>query len=179
VTADQSFFIKVGEESEIALANAIDDDACSLFAQAGIRVDFPPEHPFVQREVARWMAAARAKRLRFACAPSGEPVGFAAMDYVDAKPFLHQLSVRPAWGRRGIGRQLIAAAIDWARPQGELWLTTYRHVPWNGPWYARLGFIESDAAEWGPTLRSLVADERANLAASEHRMVMRLRITEP
>ena len=55
---------------------------------------------------------------------------------------LEQLSVLPAQGRRGIGGALVAAALEEARWAGydEMSLCTYRDVPWNGPFYARLGF---------------------------------------
>jgi hypothetical protein len=39
---------------------------------------------------------------------------------------------------------LLDAARDHARAQGlaALTLTTFRHVAWNGPFYARYGFVE-------------------------------------
>jgi len=47
---------------------------------------------------------------------------------------------------RGVGRRLIGHVIAWARAEGfvSLSLTTFRNVPWNGPFYASLGFVEDD-----------------------------------
>ncbi len=61
---------------------------------------------------------------------------------------LEQLSVRlPEHGRRGVGTALVHAACEEARWAGHdsLTLCTYRDVPWNGPFYRRLGFSEDPA----------------------------------
>ena len=51
---------------------------------------------------------------------------------------------------QGLGRRLLAFAIDEARRRGlaGLSLTTFRDVPWNAPFYASAGFeiVERDAA---------------------------------
>ena len=75
---------------------------------------------------------------------TGEPpVGFACVDMVDGIPHLWQLSVHPEHARRGLGRALVEAVCDWARADGHdaVTLTTFRDVPWNGPFYASLGFV--------------------------------------
>jgi GNAT superfamily N-acetyltransferase len=81
--------------------------------------------------------------------PVGAPVGFAHVEYVDGFAYLAQLSVLPAVMRSGIGSALVRAAMAeaWQLGFGALSLTTYRDLPWNGPFYARLGFVEVDAPE--------------------------------
>jgi GNAT superfamily N-acetyltransferase len=86
------------------------------------------------------------------------PVAFAYVDWLDGHLHLHQIAVHPRHGRRGIGSALMAAVIARAGNAG-VTLTTFRDVPWNGPWYAHLGFAE--LAEPGPGLSALVALERA------------------
>ena len=45
------------------------------------------------------------------------------------------------WQGKGIGRRLIACVADRpAKGLASLTLTTFRDVPWNAPFYARLGF---------------------------------------
>lgn len=86
------------------------------------------------------------------------PQGFARLDVLRndagdvAAPgtvHLEQLSVDPDHGRRGVGRALLRAAVAWAIEQGygELTLATYRDVPWNGPFYASEGFVETAAVD--------------------------------
>ena len=71
-----------------------------------------------------------------------KPVGYLLIDVVDAAAHIEQVSVHPHQARRGIGSELIDEAASWARAQGlrALTLTTYTDVPWNGPYYERLGF---------------------------------------
>jgi GNAT superfamily N-acetyltransferase len=61
---------------------------------------------------------------------------------------LEQLSVLPEHGRRGHGRALVEAAKKEARRRGYQWLSlrTYADVPWNGPFYAVAGFVETKPA---------------------------------
>ncbi|GCD88353.1 GCN5 family N-acetyltransferase [Nocardioides sp. LS1] len=74
----------------------------------------------------------------------GEVVGFAHVLDVEGHAHLEQISVVPEHGRRGIGSSLVAAVLEEARWQGydEMSLCTYRDLPWNGPFYAGLGFVE-------------------------------------
>jgi GNAT superfamily N-acetyltransferase len=71
------------------------------------------------------------------------PQGFASIGSLAGGVHLEQLSVHPDHGRRGIGRALLRAAIDWATAHrhDELTLATYRDVPWNAPFYASEGFV--------------------------------------
>jgi GNAT superfamily N-acetyltransferase len=81
---------------------------------------------------------------------TGEPpVGLCRIDALEDGAHLEQLSVHPEHGRRGIGRSLLRAGISWAtdRDYDELTLTTYRDVPWNGPFYTSEGFVEIGPAD--------------------------------
>jgi ribosomal protein S18 acetylase RimI-like enzyme len=90
------------------------------------------------------------------------PVGYLLVDVVDGAGHIEQVSVHPRYARRGFGRGLIDRAAAWARGRGlrALTLTTYVDVPWNGPYYERLGFRFLAPAEETPGLRALRAHER-------------------
>ncbi len=92
-----------------------------------------------------------------------EPVGFAAATDLDGALFVIEMDVVPAHQGRGLGRALIEAAIDHAR-----WafypavaLTTDRYIPFNAPFYARLGFVELRREDLSPGLRAVLAREAA------------------
>lgn len=89
------------------------------------------------------------------------PVGFVHVLEVDGDAHLEQLSVIPSAGRQGHGRALVSAAFDEARERGytRLTLRTYAEVPWNAPFYASCGFLESIPET--PFLRRLVETEAA------------------
>ncbi|MFJ4225810.1 GNAT family N-acetyltransferase [Microbacterium sp. NPDC089695] len=73
------------------------------------------------------------------------PVGFVHVLDVDGHAHLEQLSVLPESGQQGYGRSLVTAALDEARERGytRVTLRTYADIPWNAPFYASCGFLES------------------------------------
>lgn len=102
------------------------------------------------------------------------PVGFILTEAHSSSLFIVELSVDLDWQGKGIGRQLIACVADHARKLGltSLTLTTFRDVPWNAPFYARLGFEQ--IAELTAELRQKRDDEAAHGLAYESRCAMRL-----
>lgn len=89
----------------------------------------------------------------------GTAVGFVHVMEVDGSAHLEQLSVMPSAGRQGHGRALVEAAMDETRRRGHsrLTLRTYAEIPWNAPFYASCGFLESIPET--PFLRGLVNTE--------------------
>jgi len=89
------------------------------------------------------------------------PVGFVCVELVDGNPHIWQLAVHPDHGRQGLGRAVVEAACEWARSErfDGITLTTYRDVPWNGPFYESLGFVTLDALR--PGLQAIREHERA------------------
>ena len=63
-----------------------------------------------------------------------------------------------------MGRALLAHAADHAREEGltALTLTTFTDVPWNAPYYARLGFRPLPEADLTPGLREIRRAEAAH-----------------
>lgn len=116
--------LRAARMGELELVVAIDDDACSLYVEAGRDIELPQQHAsFVVAERARWGESIQAGRVVVAVTAEGEPIGFASLGFVDAEAHLQQVSVRRAWMRRGVGRALTEHAIAWG--QEALWLTTY------------------------------------------------------
>lgn len=72
----------------------------------------------------------------------GEITGFVSCQQVDVDLHVWELDVALPFQQRGLGRRLINCAIDHALEQGleALTLTTFRDVPFNGPFYASVGF---------------------------------------
>ena len=108
------------------------------------------------------------------------PVGFAHVELVEPTAVhLHELDVHPDHGRRGLGTRLVKAVCAWAQTRGDLPVTlaTFREVPWNMPFYARLGFEEIPRAELSSALRSVVENEAGRGLDPARRLVMRWRPT--
>jgi len=96
------------------------------------------------------------------------PVAYLISDIVDGCAHIEQVSVAPSHARRGLGAALIdhLAAVT-GRP---LTLTTFRDVPWNAPYYERLGFR---VFEPGPELAALIRREATTIPGDAPRVAMR------
>lgn len=103
-----------------------------------------------------------------------QPVGFILAETHVSSLFIVELSVHLDWQGKGIGRRLIACVADQARKRGlaSLTLTTFRDVPWNAPFYARLGFEMITTLT--PELREKREEETAHGLAHDARCAMRL-----
>jgi predicted N-acetyltransferase YhbS len=72
------------------------------------------------------------------------PIAFVMFRPVEDGLYIEQLDVLPAFAGRRIGAALLDAVAERARASGlkRLTLSTFRDVPWNAPYYRRLGFID-------------------------------------
>lgn len=103
----------------------------------------------------------------------GEPVvGFAHVLDLGGHLHLEQLAVDPPHGRRGLGSALVEEVCRVAASRGHdrVTLRTFADVPWNAPFYARLGFVEIPDPDWMAPL--LAAEARIGLPASGRRVAM-------
>ncbi|MCX5203327.1 GNAT family N-acetyltransferase [Streptomyces sp. NBC_00237] len=90
--------------------------------------------------------------------PADLPAAYLIWQEVDGAAHIDQVSVHPRLARRGAGRALIER-LDRESGYGALTLTTFAQVPWNAPYYARLGFRTLDGGELTLGLREIVAEE--------------------
>lgn len=105
---------------------------------------------------------------------SDHPIGYILLERLDGHAHIEQVTVHPAYARRGIGAALIDTAARWAEANGlhSLTLTTFADVPWNAPYYSRLGFRLAPESEWGAGMRRRVAREAEHGLDSWPRVVM-------
>ena len=103
------------------------------------------------------------------------PVAYLVAEPVDGGLHVEQVSVHPRAARRGVGRRLIEHVADVARADGfpALTLTTFTEVPWNAPYYQRLGFAVVPDDTLTPGLRRIVDAEAAIGLDRWPRVVMR------
>lgn len=87
-------------------------------------------------------------------AAGGEIAAFVMFRPVGDSLYIEQIDVLPAFERRRIGASLIDAVAERARAGGlpRLSLSTFRDVPWNAPYYRRLGFLDIDDKKLAPDL---------------------------
>ncbi len=105
----------------------------------------------------------------------GHAVGYAMASIVDDEAHLDQISVIGAAAGHRVGLRLLDVVLVWARASGMAWitLTTFRNVPWNGPYYERLGFVVLESNEMGLGLDRIRAEESLGGLDVEERVAMR------
>jgi GNAT superfamily N-acetyltransferase len=106
------------------------------------------------------------------------PVGFAIVRVVDDAAHIQEIDVHPDYGRRGIGTSLIRSVCTWASSAelAAVTLTTFRHLPWNAPFYERLGFRPLEAGELTPGLAKIFRTEVTRGLDPAKRVAMRLQL---
>ena len=103
-----------------------------------------------------------------------EMAGFLVSEPFTRELHIWEMDVHPRFQNRGIGAGLLRACQIDARNAGfrALTLTTFRDVPWNGPFYAKLGFEEVTALDAHPRLASELALEADHGLPAERRCAM-------
>jgi ribosomal protein S18 acetylase RimI-like enzyme len=166
-----AYTIRYARSDDLIYLNAIELAAAQAFraTRHAFVANFPPLPP------AELQAAQSAGRLFVATDATDAPVAFAVVDLVDNAAHIHELDVHPNHSRRGLGAQLIAEICTWAAQNGSsaVTLSTFSDVPWNAPYYARLGFHPLEEFALGPKLRALRAAEGANGLPLADRVCMR------
>ena len=94
---------------------------------------------------------------------AGELIGDLGATREDDRLHIRQFDVVQPHQGHGIGRRLPAHVADWARAAGysALCLTTFRSIPWNGPFYRSCGFEEL-TSDLPPDVEAALASEAAN-----------------
>jgi GNAT superfamily N-acetyltransferase len=89
----------------------------------------------------------------------GGPIGFLAAEITGDALYVAEVDVVMERQRQGHGRRLLQTAIDEARSRGlaAVTLETFRNIPWNGPFYATLGFVEAPPERLTPHLIAAIA----------------------
>ena len=169
--------IRAARPGDLTLLIEIERSAGALFRSLGMDAvaDDDPG------SIGRLAPYAKAGRAFVAVNATDRPLGYLLLDVVDAAAHIEQVSVRSDYARRGIGRALIERAEVWARERGlpALTLTSYVEVPWNGPYYERLGFRYLAPEQETQGLRSIREHERQSGLDTWPRACMRREFEPP
>jgi GNAT superfamily N-acetyltransferase len=168
--------IRLASVADPPLLPAIESEAATLFRayfdETGLS-EAAIEHT---NSVEDFAAAQRNGLLWVAVDQEDAPIGFAMLRRFEDVLHLHEIDVHPAHARLGLGHAMIERIREWARDNrfAAITLTTYRNVPWNAPYYRRMGFRDLDEREWTPALRGIWEKERAMGWKLSARVAMRL-----
>ncbi|WP_421527151.1 GNAT family N-acetyltransferase [Pseudomonas brenneri] len=90
-----------------------------------------------------------------------QPQGFLSAERHGRDLHIYELSVKQSMQGQGWGRKLVEKAMEYARTNQlrSVTLTTFTHVPWNAPFYRRLGFQHNAAGALDKRLADILAEE--------------------
>ncbi|MEK6636591.1 MAG: GNAT family N-acetyltransferase [Pseudomonadota bacterium] len=169
-----SVLIRVATPEDASLLPDIERSAGHLFREIVGLEWIADDHVMT---VDQHLPAILAKSAWVAC-EEGAPVGFLSAERTLDILHIREVSVLASVMGRGIGRRLIQSAIAAANELGlfALTLTTFRDVPWNEPYYQRLGFGTLAAADLDQRLATILADEVCAGLPGDRRCAMRLNL---
>lgn len=129
--------IREAREADLLRLQEIERAAGRVFADVGMQA-IADDEPLPLETLRGYQQDGRA----WVYVDGDVPAAYLIADVVDGNGHVEQVSVDPAYARRGIGRALLEHAAEWARDCGApaLTLTTFTGVAWNGPYYERCGF---------------------------------------
>lgn len=163
--------VRPTREPDIGRLEAVERSAATLFRAlpdlawiADDRTAGPDAHARAVAQGLSWVAVDA----------EDQPVGFLIAAETDADLHILELSVSADHQGRGAGRALMATARHAAKACAKqaLTLTAFSSVPWNAPFYARLGYAALTFAETPAYLRETLAAEAAR--GLTDRVAMRL-----
>lgn len=136
---------RVAAPHDAQAIRTIEFEAGQRFASVGMTgiADAPPMAlEIVKRKI-------DAQQIVVAAAADGGCVGFVMFEPQPACFYVQELDVLSSHAGQRIGAALIEQVAQRARAQQitQLTLSTYREVPWNAPYYRRLGFRDIEEAD--------------------------------
>ncbi|WP_354702397.1 hypothetical protein DSM112329_02755 [Paraconexibacter sp. AEG42_29] len=151
--------IRAARHGDIARLQAIERAAGEAFRALGMAAVADDEPPS-DTELAAFVDAGRAW---VAVGPGDGPLAYLIAAVVDGDAHVEQVSVDPASAGRRLGASLVDHLAGWSVERGlpALTLTTFAEVPWNAPYYTRLGFDVVPESRLGPGLRAVRSAEAA------------------
>jgi GNAT superfamily N-acetyltransferase len=153
-------------ENLYTIINARPDDLSAIgaieLAAASLLKGYAPEEVLQETTGEQDLQRAQAEGRLWVALAGETPIGFAHVEVFDPiSVHLEEIDVHPDHGRRGVGTKLVTTVCRWAWKRGyrAVTLTTFRDVPWNMPFYSRLGFEEIPKQALTPDLRSILRNE--------------------
>jgi GNAT superfamily N-acetyltransferase len=166
-----SYAIRLARSFELDLLADIENDAFVTLRDAlGIEDDGRTV------PLAKLADSLNAELLYVATDDMDRPFAFLAATELDNAIYVTEIDVAQRRQRKGVGRRLMRAIIEVAQKRGlsGVTLTTDRHVPFNAPFYASLGFRVLDEHEMSAGLLEILKFEISHAADPKRRVAMAL-----
>jgi ribosomal protein S18 acetylase RimI-like enzyme len=166
--AGAEFKIRRAQSYDIPLLEYVERSAAEIFRTANL--GFLADGDTVDPKALAAMS--QASHLWVAVNRFDQPLGFVGGEYLSGNFHIVEISVAKEFQGKGVGKALMNTMVEHIRREGykSITLTTYKNLPWNGPWYSRMGFFEVNAQDMGRAYLQILESEGLDLRS---RCVMR------
>jgi ribosomal protein S18 acetylase RimI-like enzyme len=163
--------IRKAQSWDIPLLEYVERSAAEIFRTANL--SFLADGDTVDPRAL--VAMAQANHLLIAANRFDQPIGFVGGEYLNGNFHIIEISVAKEFQGKGVGKALMTAMVQQVSREGykSITLTTYKNLPWNGPWYSRIGFFEVNAQDMGKEYLDILASEAQHGLDLRSRCVMR------
>lgn len=171
------FRIELAELGDVDALRRIETAAAQRFRAIGMQ-DIATTEPLPESVM---IAGAAEKRMWLARDSENNPVGFLLADVIVGMGYLKEMSALREVSGNKLGARMIDVMFEWAAQKGLPWviLRTFSQVPWNGPYYQRLGFDRVPVEHLNPAFRPILAQERDAGMDPSQRVFMRKAVVIP
>ncbi|KYF69383.1 acetyltransferase [Sorangium cellulosum] len=168
----RSTFVRPAIEADLSRLPEIERSASEAFR--GTDLNFEALTSVTPAE--GWRDALRAGTLWVVDDGAGRPIAFLGAEAVGDELHIREFDVDLDHQGQGLGRRLLSHVIAWARTAKfrALTLTTFRTIPWNGLFYAAMGFRELSPAATSSRLVEILKNEARHGLDPAQRCAMRL-----
>jgi GNAT superfamily N-acetyltransferase len=166
-----AYHLRLARPDERDRVQVVADLAGALFAGLDL-IDESLDVPFPTEDLDRLIEAGQ---VWVACDATDNPVGMVIASVREGAVYIEEIDVLAEHGRRGLGGRLLDSVATWAQAGGypALTLSTFRDVPWNGPFYRGHGFTDLASAAWTPGMRVIHEQEARHGLRTDVRVFMR------
>ena len=167
---NETYQIRLARENELYQLNAIEEAASQLFENTKFALEVDQDSLSIDL-----LREQQAQDLVWVAVDDRDnPVGFAVVMVMGDRIHLHELSVTPEHGRKGLGTRLIETITQFAESYGftGVTLSTFRDIPWNAAFYKKLGFRAMKDEEIGIKLQNIRTKEAQNGLPISERILM-------
>lgn len=162
-------FIRLAEQSDIPRITEIEISASQKFltlenAPYCANCTVPAEQ----------LEAACAQKLFWVIEDEAKTAGFLCALKIDRCLHIEELSVSMDHQGKGVGKELLSHVMNFAREKrySGITLTTDKDIPWNGPFYQRIGFRILADQEKLPKVYAVLEEDHSKYHDPETRVAM-------
>ena len=168
--------IRLASADEIHKIEPLEQAAAEMFREIGM-TEVAEDAPIPEKEL---LQAVEDQRL-WVAVEYGVLKAYLLGTFLPQSLHIDQVTVHPDAARRGLGALMIesVSADPRAKKLGLMTLTSFANVPWNAPYYERIGFLDIAESDWPEGVAEKVAVDQAHDLGNYPRVVMQRVIKNP